>query len=183
MAEWFPAEIPSNVAIGKDVYLHGSFAFANYTSTRPVGLRIGNDSTVYDLTSFHLGPDAEVEIGSFTLLQGAVISTNSRVSIGSFVFVSGEVFIADRFCPISPRDPDYAARGRSPDHRGSQIVIGDDCWLGIRSAVLGGASLGRGVIVGAGTVVDFEVPAYAIVAGNPGRIVGWSRPRRSGDLS
>jgi acetyltransferase-like isoleucine patch superfamily enzyme len=42
--------------------------------------------------------------------------------------------------------------------------------------LLPGARLGDGVIVGAGAVVDFEVPPYAVVAGNPARIVSWARP-------
>ena len=46
--------------------------------------------------------------------------------------------------------------------------------------LLSGARLGKGVIVGAGAVVDFCVPDYAIVAGNPARVVGWARPEGLG---
>jgi acetyltransferase-like isoleucine patch superfamily enzyme len=45
-------------------------------------------------------------------------------------------------------------------------------WIGARAVLLKGTQLGKGSIVGAGTVVDFEVPAYSIVAGNPARVVG-----------
>jgi acetyltransferase-like isoleucine patch superfamily enzyme len=38
-------------------------------------------------------------------------------------------------------------------------------------------SIGEGAIVGAGAVVDFEIPPFAIVAGNPARIVGWAKER------
>ena len=50
-------------------------------------------------------------------------------------------------------------------------VIGADCWIGHGALILPGARLGAGVIVGAGAVVSGEVAHYAIVAGNPARVV------------
>jgi acetyltransferase-like isoleucine patch superfamily enzyme len=43
--------------------------------------------------------------------------------------------------------------------------------------LLSGVRIGEGAIVGAAVVVDFEVPPFAIVAGNPLRIVGWAKER------
>lgn len=50
-------------------------------------------------------------------------------------------------------------------------VIGHDVWLGDGAVILPGARIGSGVIVGAGAVVGGVVPDYAIVAGNPGRVL------------
>ncbi|RUS65116.1 antibiotic acetyltransferase [Pseudorhodobacter sp. E13] len=50
-------------------------------------------------------------------------------------------------------------------------VIGHDCWIGHGAIVLPGARLGHGVIVGAGAVVGGTIPDYAIVAGNPARVL------------
>ena len=61
------------------------------------------------------------------------------------------------------------ARPSMPDG-GPDTVVGHDVWLGRGVTVLPGARIGNGVIVGAGAVVGGEVPDYAIVAGNPGRI-------------
>lgn len=58
-------------------------------------------------------------------------------------------------------------------------IIGNDVWLGDSARVMPGAKIGSGVIVGASSVVTGEVPDYAIVAGNPARIV---RMRFSPDL-
>lgn len=52
------------------------------------------------------------------------------------------------------------------------IEIQDNVWIGARAVILGGARIGEGSIVGAASVVDFEVPPYSIVAGNPARVVG-----------
>lgn len=50
-------------------------------------------------------------------------------------------------------------------------VIGHDVWIGQGARILPGAHLGSGAIVGAGAVVAGHVPAYAIVAGNPARVI------------
>ena len=50
-------------------------------------------------------------------------------------------------------------------------TIGHDVWIGHGALILPGAALGNGVIVGAGAVVGGAVPDYAIVAGNPGRVI------------
>ena len=51
------------------------------------------------------------------------------------------------------------------------IVIEDDVWIGARAIILQGVRIGKGAIIGAGSVVTKDVPPYAIVAGNPARVV------------
>ena len=51
------------------------------------------------------------------------------------------------------------------------IVIGADCWIGARAILTAGVTLGDGAVVGAGSVVTKDVPAGAIVAGVPARII------------
>ena len=52
-----------------------------------------------------------------------------------------------------------------------KIIVEDDVWIGINSIILSGVKIGRGAIIGAGSVVTKDVPDYAIVAGNPARVV------------
>ncbi len=54
---------------------------------------------------------------------------------------------------------------------GADTVIGNDVWIGQQAVILPGARLGDGVIVGAGAVVSGAVPDYAIVIGNPARVL------------
>lgn len=56
------------------------------------------------------------------------------------------------------------------------IVIGDDVWIGARALILRGVTVGDGAIVGAGAVVTKDVPSFAIVAGNPAKIIKWRKP-------
>ena len=53
------------------------------------------------------------------------------------------------------------------------IVVEEDVWIGARSTLLRGTHLGRGCIVGAGSVVRGSVPPYAIVLGNPAKVIGF----------
>ena len=55
--------------------------------------------------------------------------------------------------------------------RSHRVHIGHDVWLGHGAIVLPGRSIGTGAVIAAGAVVTKDVPAYAIVAGNPARII------------
>jgi acetyltransferase-like isoleucine patch superfamily enzyme len=52
------------------------------------------------------------------------------------------------------------------------VVIEDHVWIGIRVTVLPGVTIGRGAIIAAGAVVVKDVPAGAIVGGNPAKVIG-----------
>ncbi|PIE54538.1 MAG: chloramphenicol acetyltransferase [Dethiosulfovibrio peptidovorans] len=57
-----------------------------------------------------------------------------------------------------------------PELRGD-IVVGNDVWIGFRATILGGVTVGDGAVIGAGAVVTADVPPYAVVVGNPARVV------------
>ena len=52
-----------------------------------------------------------------------------------------------------------------------QVIIGNDVWIGEHVIVLGGVRIGNGAVIGAGAVVSKNVPPYAVVVGNPARVV------------
>ncbi len=52
-----------------------------------------------------------------------------------------------------------------------QIIIGNDVWIGCDVTILGGVRIGNGAVIGAGALVAKDVPPYAVVVGNPARIV------------
>ncbi len=90
-----------------------------------------------------------------------------RIRIGHDVLFGPEVLVTAasyRYNDGAPVTEQAMAEG--------DIEIGDDVWLATRAIVLPGARIGRGAIVAAGAVVKGEVPAFAIVAGAPARVVG-----------
>lgn len=181
--DWFPRPLPPNVVLGERTWLHSAFAFVHYRSRRPCGLRVGHDSGMYIGTMFDVGPRGEVEIGNYCAIAGPIISTNNRIVIGDYCLISYHVVLADSFAAVPPDFPPNGHDDAPADEGGSappeSIVVGENAWIGARAVLLQGARLGEGAIVGAAAVVDFEVPPYAIVAGNPARVVGWARPKGS----
>lgn len=171
VGDWFDAELPANADIHPTTHLFSTYAFNHYHSTRPCGVRVGDNCGLYQATMFELGPHGQVEIGSYCVLNGPVFAGNSRIVIGSYCYLSYEVFLADTPFPQPSLSNHSAASSDEP-----VIVVGDDCWLGLRSVLLRGAHLGKGVIVGAGSVVDFAVDDYSVVVGNPARVVGQALP-------
>src|SRR5690606_13730549 len=59
------------------------------------------------------------------------------------------------------------------------VVIEDDVWLGANVFIAPGVTIGRGTIVAAGSVVNKNIPAFALVCGNPGRVIGWRKKPES----
>lgn len=53
------------------------------------------------------------------------------------------------------------------------VIVEEDVWLGANVTLLAGTNVGRGAIVGAGSVCRNKIPPYAIVIGNPARIIGY----------
>ena len=168
--EWY-GPLPGNVEFGDWSTLFSSYAFVHCASEVPCAVRVGHHTGIYWGTFFDLGPNGSVEIGDYCTLASPIISTNGRVVIGSHCLMGWGTVVSDGPAPVPP------GAGRPFEEDVPEIAIGDNVWLGARSAILPGARLGEGVVVGAAAVVDFEVEPYAVVAGNPARVVGRRPPR------
>lgn len=97
---------------------------------------------------------------------------NAKIIIGSEVMFGPQVAIitGDHNFSVVGASMYRTHEKRPEDDR--DVVIEDDVWVGFRATVLRGVTLGRGSIVGACAVVTKDVPRYAIVAGNPARVIG-----------
>ena len=102
-----------------------------------------------------------------TFLDTCLITIGARTLIGpncSF------------FAATHPLDP-FLRNGINGPELGSPITVGEDCWFGGNVIVCPGVTIGRGVTVGAGSVVTKDVPAFHVVAGNPARIIKKIEPK------
>lgn len=106
-----------------------------------------------------------VSTGEFVAIDhGVYLYSVAPITIGSKVAISEGAFL----CTAS-HDIAFASRPLTT----APITIGDGAWIGARAIVLPGVTVGEGAIVGAGTVVTKDVPPWAVVAGNPAKIVKW----------
>ena len=111
---------------------------------------------------------AVLEIGADFGMTGGAICASERVVINNNVAVGANTTIIDTdFHPLDPQQ-----RKLKPSNgRICKIVIEDDVFIGMNCLILKGVTIGRGSVVGAGSVVTDDVPPDAIVAGNPARIL------------
>jgi serine acetyltransferase len=62
------------------------------------------------------------------------------------------------------------------------ITIENDVWIGAKSTIMSGVKIGNGAVIGATATVTKDVPPYAIVVGNPGKIVKYRFTEKQIDL-
>lgn len=122
---------------------------------------------VYSYENIELGND--INLGYRPIL----IAAKSKIVIGNNVMSGPEVTIRGgnhRIDVVGRNMIDIGEDEKRPqDDPG--VVIEDDVWIGTRAIILAGTRVGRGAVVGAGAVVTKSVPPYAIVGGNPARII------------
>ena len=168
--DWFDRALPENIRLGAGSSLYSAYAFLHSRSRRACALSVGRNTGIYEGSFFELGPHGEVRIGDYCSLVGVIISTDGLVQIGSYAFLAHEVVIADHFA-ATPWPRRAAEPLDSVPEAEPCVVLSDDVWIGAGVTLLKGTRIGAGAVVGAGAVIDFEVPAGAVVAGNPARIV------------
>ena len=62
------------------------------------------------------------------------------------------------------------------------VVIGEYCWIGARVTILPGVKIGKGVVVAACSVITKDIPDYAVVGGNPARIIKYRNKEKFDEL-
>jgi maltose O-acetyltransferase len=113
---------------------------------------------------------SESEIGDYSGI--GIYSYVSTVKIGRDVMIGDELLALSQDHEFANTEIPMRMQGFREDQ---PIVIEDDVWIGSRVIILPGIKICRGSIVGAGSVVTEDVPAYTIVAGNPARQIGRRR--------
>lgn len=107
-----------------------------------------------------LGENVYVNFNS-VWLDTCLIEVGDRTLIGPNCSFYSATHPLDPFLRMGTQGPEY----------GKPIRIGPDCWFGGNCIVLPGVTIGKGVVVGAGSVVTRDVPDFSVVAGNPARVL------------
>ena len=95
------------------------------------------------------------------------------------ISIGDRVSIAPRCVLITHSNPNYSRIRGSIKSKPRFINIENDAWIGAGAIVLPGVTIHEGAIVGAGSIVTKDVPAYAVVAGNPARILYYHKAHNS----
>ena len=128
--------------------------------------RLGRNCTVG--RGAYVGP--AVEIGDNVKIQNyALVYEPAR--LGDGVFIGPAAVLTNDVYPRAV-DPDGVLKDASA-WEASGVTIGDGAAIGARAVVRAGVTIGAWALIGAGAVVVRDVPAHALVLGNPGRQRGW----------
>ena len=126
---------------------------------------LGERSTIEDFTTINNGV-GNVIIGNRTLVGMSNVIIGP-VQLGNNIIIAQNVVMSglnhsyqDTHTPISQQDVTTA-----------KITIEDDCWIAANVVITAGVTIGKHSVIAAGTVVTKDVPAFSIVAGNPGKVI------------
>ena len=112
---------------------------------------------------------ARLTLGDRVGLSSSIIVAGNSVEIGQDTILGAGAMVLDNdFHALGPGFSwltEYSKNSKP-------VKIGRGCFIGARSIILKGVTLGDRVIIGAGSVVTKDVPAFSIAAGNPASVVG-----------
>ena len=116
------------------------------------------------------------EVGAFTYGRPIVLrwDKKTRLKIGKFCSIAANVQIylgGEHHTDCITTYPFDVLLGEAETPSKGDVTIGNDVWIGNNVQILSGVTIGDGAVIGAGAVVARDVPGYAIVAGNPAKII------------
>jgi acetyltransferase-like isoleucine patch superfamily enzyme len=151
-----------------------------------VYLKVGND-TVLDCKVLFESGGGEVIIGNRVHIGSSTIICRTKIEFKDNIFVAwGTCFYDHNSHSIDYRERENDITQQLQDYRSGKIfienkkwdvveskpiMISSNAWIGMNCIILKGVTIGEGAIVGAGSVVTKDVPAWTIVGGNPARVI------------
>ena len=125
-------------------------------------LRVANNVKIASPHSLFIGNNVGIGVGAY-------ITAGGKVTIGDYVGIGPDA----KIWSVNHIYKDPTRPWRYQGSESKAVRIEDDVWVAASSIIKPGVTIGKGAIVSAGTVLSKSIPPFAIVAGNPGRVVGW----------
>lgn len=133
------------------------------------GELILGDSSFFDQEVWILltMPKPRVRIGrNVTVGRGTIIASKNSIEIGDFSVIAPRCYFVDHEHGFSEKDIILNQRSVL-----KTIQVGRDCYFGTGAVITGGITIGDGAVIGAGSIVTKNIPAYEIWAGNPAQFI------------
>jgi acetyltransferase-like isoleucine patch superfamily enzyme len=145
------------------IRIGAAFEMRNWFASNPLG--VSHPCLLVTWSS-----DAAIRLGDRVGMTGCTVCAQTRIDIGSGVLLGANSVVADTdFHALDP------ARRAQPG-AAAPIVIEDDVFVGMHALILKGTRIGRGSVIGAGSVVTRDIPPGVVAAGNPARVVRTLNP-------
>jgi acetyltransferase-like isoleucine patch superfamily enzyme len=185
--DWFPNGIPANIKLAENVYIDTSYGFSAFHSKNHEAMILGKGSGCYDRATFISGANGSLSFGEFNILNGTTFICNKKITVGSHCMFAWGSVVTDSW--IEPGSLSIPLRRKILKQTTSDIprmipysgepdpvIIEDNVWIGFDAVVLPGVRLGRGSVIGSKSIITKDVPPYAIIVGNPARIIRYLEP-------
>lgn len=162
---------PLRATVGRDTVMRRPFrVFNSRWVTIGSNTWVGPRATLHPILEYAgVQHGGQILIGSSVYIGSDVsIVGIGRIELGDGCVLSDHVYISDSahgFDPTGPPIMDQPLASKGP------ITIGRNCFLGYRSAILPGVTLGERCIVGTNAVVTKSFPAYSVIGGVPARLI------------
>ena len=159
---------PGRIHIGKGVVIDDNVVL-DAKGDSDEGITIG-DAVILGRNTIVSCKGGSIEIGDNTNISAnCMLISETRLSIGSNVLIAGMSYIiAGGNHSIERTDIPIIAQ---PMIQKGGVTVEDNCWLGANVTVLDGVTIGRDSVVGAGSLVNMDIPELAIAVGAPARVV------------
>jgi len=142
---------------------------------------LGNDVTINSKNrGYHLNlhspvklfadrPDALITVGDKTRIHGSCLHATNSITIGKNVLIAANCQIFDG----NGHDLSFENVENRINTAGDSkpVIIEDSVWIGSNTIILPGIKIGKGSVIGAGSVVSKNIPSMVVAAGNPARVI------------
>lgn len=136
---------------------------------------VGTNVTVGD--SFICGFGDNIYVGNnVSINMGCTFIDCNKITIGNNILIAPHVQIHTATHPVELNDrlnPNWTPEGTAYFWRtyALPVTIEDNCWIGAGTIILPGVTIGKGSVIGAGSVVTKDIPADSVAVGNPCRVI------------
>lgn len=127
-------------------------------------------------TPFHCNHGKNIFLGSDVVIGMNCTFVDDRpIRVGNKVLIASDVQICTASHPVSPAErlPDDWQRKSAAFFRtwAKPVVIHDGVWIGAKAVILPSVTIGENAVIGAGSVVNRDIPASCVAVGNPCRVI------------
>lgn len=121
------------------------------------------------------GESAVIEVGDNTRIHGSCLHAKSNIHVGKNCLIAANCQIMD--CSGHMSNFDNPSERLNTTDIPKSVIIEDNVWIGANSFVLPGVTIKTGSIIGAGSIVTKNIPAYSLAVGNPCKVVRTYNPQ------
>jgi acetyltransferase-like isoleucine patch superfamily enzyme len=164
----------------------GGFGLSTRGDISVVRVRPGARLSIDGVVSLQRGVRIVVDAGELRIGHGTNVNGFTKILVGAGVSIGADCTVSWNVQILDHDFHTLTVQGVTLPEK-LPVAIGDRVWIGTNVTILKGVTIGDGAVIAAGAVVNRDVPAHAIAAGVPARVVGsadeWGTPQSNEDVA